>query len=308
MSAGGKWMYKTALAAWDKYPIGEMLTAETWRAQREAYLQRVGPWADDRVRRSRQHKRHPVYDFMFEYYSFRPAHLLRWTPGFGVTLAGASKRDVEWEQFSFTEFGLALQAQAFSAHRISYLRWCIEYLATVSERAPLYSCYGLHEWAMVYKSEKPRYSSIPCRLGSAGTDQLVEELPIRCTHYDAYRFFTKEAMPLNRTDLDREQVVSNDQPACLHVNMDNYKFAYKIAPFCPSEVLGDAFVLALAAREIDMRASPYDLTAFGVKPIKIETIDGRAEYVDLQKELFLQGQAVRKKLLVVYSALLHALS
>lgn len=289
------------------YPIGETLTAKTWQAQREAYLQRVRPWADDRVMRSRRHERHPVYDFMFDYYTFRPAHLLRWTPGFGVTLAGASKRDVEWEQFSLTEFGLALQAQAFPVHRIDYLRWCIEYLTTVSERAPLYSCYGLHEWAMVYKADKLRYS-IPCRLGSACTDQLVEEIPIRCTHYDAYRFFTKEAMPLNRTDLDREQVVINDQPACLHVNMDNYKYAYKIAPFCPSEVLGDAFLLAVAAREIDMRASPYDLSAFGVKPIKIETVDGRAEYVDLQKELFLQGQAVRKRLIEVYSALLHALS
>ena len=288
--------------------IGETLTEDTWRAQREAYLQRVGPWADERVTRSRRQERHPVYDFMFEYYSFRPAQLLRWTPGFGVALAGATKQDLGWEQFSLTDSGLVLQAQAFPAHRITYLHWCIEYLATVSERAPLYSCFGLHEWAMVYKSENLRYSSIPCRLGSAGTDQLVEELPIRCTHYDAYRFFTKEAIPLNLTDLDRKQVMSNDQPACLHVNMDSYKFAYKIAPFCPSEVVGDAFVLAVAAREIDMRASPYDLTAFGVKPIKIETLDGRAEYVELQKELFLQGQVVRKKLLEVYTALLHALS
>ncbi len=290
------------------HPVGATLTAEIWKVRREAYLQLVRPWAEDRVMRSRNHKRHPVYDFMFDYYSFRPAHLLRWTPGFGVTLEGATKLDVEWAQFSLTELGLELQAQAFPAHRIEYLHWCIEYLETVSERVPLYSCYGLHEWAMVYKSDELRYSNIPCRLGSVCTDQLVEELPIRCTHYDAYRFFTKDAMPLNRTNLEREQVMSNDQPACLHVNMDSYKFAYKIAPFCPSDLVGDAFVLAVAAREIDMRASPYDLTAFGVTPIKIETIEGRAEYVELQKDLFLQGQAVRKRLLEVYRALLQTVS
>ena len=70
--------------------------ASAWRAARDAYLARVHPWADDRTRRMARHEKHPVYDFLFEYYSFRPAHLLRWTPGFGVFLEGATRGDVLW--------------------------------------------------------------------------------------------------------------------------------------------------------------------------------------------------------------------
>src|SRR5579883_982461 len=59
-----------------------------WQSARDTYLARVRPWAEDRTRRMARHEKHPVYDFLFEYYSFRPAHLLRWTPGFGVILEG----------------------------------------------------------------------------------------------------------------------------------------------------------------------------------------------------------------------------
>ena len=34
--------------------------------------------------------KHPVHDFLFTYYSQRPAQLRRWHPGYGVALAGAA--------------------------------------------------------------------------------------------------------------------------------------------------------------------------------------------------------------------------
>jgi hypothetical protein len=86
--------------------------------------------------------------------------------------------------------------------------------------------------------------------------------------------------------------------------MDLYRFAYKIAPFCPSEVVADAFELARSAREIDMRASPYELSGYGFLPVKIETPEGRAEYAELQRELQKRGQPIREKLLGVYQELL----
>jgi hypothetical protein len=86
--------------------------------------------------------------------------------------------------------------------------------------------------------------------------------------------------------------------------MDLYRFSYKIAPFCPSNLLAEAFDLARKAREVDMRASPYDLTSYGFQPVKLETPEGRAEYAELQRELFRTGQPIRARLLRIYAELL----
>jgi hypothetical protein len=88
--------------------------------------------------------------------------------------------------------------------------------------------------------------------------------------------------------------------------MDLYRFAYKIAPFCPSDVVADAFELARAAREVDMRASPYDLRSYGFVPLEIETRAGRDEYVALQREIAARAQPVRERLLDVYRRLFLA--
>jgi hypothetical protein len=42
-------------------------------------------------------------------------------------------------------------------------------------------------------------------------------------------------------------------------------------PFAPSELIADCFALAHDIREVDMRASPYDVRALGFAPIPIET-------------------------------------
>ena len=248
-------------------------------------------------------QKHPVYDFLFEYYSFRPAHLLRWTPGFGVTLDGATRDDVAWSEFVACDTGLSLPASAFPAKRASYLRWAIEYLRAVVEREPSFACFGLHEWAMVYRDPAVRHSHVPLRLSREETDAVVDSQPLRCTHYDAFRFFTPDAAPRNRYPLTRAATTDHDQPGCIHANMDLYKFAYKIAPFCPSDVVADAFEVARAAREIDMRASPYDLRAYGFAPVAIETRTGREEYVELQRAVSARAQPVRERLLRVYEEL-----
>jgi hypothetical protein len=274
------------------------------RSARDVYLARVGPWAEDRVRRMARHEKHPVYDFLFEYYSFRPAHLLRWTPGFGVLLEGASRDDIAWSEFVPTDNGLTLPVAAFPEHRVSYLRWAVSYLEAVLAREPSFGCLGLHEWAMVYRDPNVRHPYVPLRLSREETDTVVDSQPLRCTHYDAFRFFTPAATPLNRYPLTRAATTDHDQPGCIHANMDLYRFAYKIAPFCPSDVMADAFEVARAAREVDMRASPYDLSGYGFAPIQIETRAGREEYVELQRELTTRSQPVRARVLEVYRQLL----
>lgn len=279
---------------------------EVWEPERRAYLDRVRPWAEARLRRVSRQEKHPVYDFLFEYFSFRPAHLLRWTPGFGRVLAGATREDVPWAEFERSDAGLSLGAAAFPAQRHGYLRWATTYLEAVAGREPAFGCSGLHEWAMVYRDPNVRHPYVPLRLSHEETDAVVESLPLRCSHYDAYRFFTPQAVPRNRWELTREATTDHDQAGCLHVNMDLYRFAYKIAPFCPSDVVGDAFDVARAAREIDMRASPYDLSSYGFAAISIETAAGRAEYAELQREVFRLGQPVRERLQGVYRGLLAA--
>jgi hypothetical protein len=86
--------------------------------------------------------------------------------------------------------------------------------------------------------------------------------------------------------------------------MDLYRFGYKIAPYCPSDLMADAFELAVAAREVDMRASPYDLSEYGFSAIQIETREGREEYIELQRVLSVRSEPIRDRLLGVYSELL----
>ena len=79
--------------------IDRSIGGEDWRSRRDAYLARMRPLADDRVRRVGRQRKHPVYDFLFEYYSYRPSYLMRWSPGVGVRLEGAA----EWDQPAFLD-------------------------------------------------------------------------------------------------------------------------------------------------------------------------------------------------------------
>ncbi|MBX9579981.1 MAG: 3-methyladenine DNA glycosylase [Gemmataceae bacterium] len=266
------------------------------------------PWADDRTRRTSRQEKHPVHDFLFEYYSFRPAHLLRWTPGAEVVLEGATPDELGWAGFEPASGGLVLPAVAFPRQRVGYLRWAVDYLDAVGGREPSFGCLGLHEWAMVYRDPAVRHPYVPLRLGRAETDAVVEANPLRCTHYDAFRFFTTDAAPRNRLALSRPTTADHDQPGCIHVTMDLYKFAYKVAPFGPAGLTADAFELAAAARAVDMRASPYDLTGYGFPPIPIETRAGREEYVELQRGLSERAAPIRQRLREVYGRLMTAVS
>jgi hypothetical protein len=283
-----------------------VLPREAWLADRERDLTRIRPWVEARLRRQSRHEKHPVHDFLFEYYEFRPSRLLRWSPGFDVLLEGATRREISWPDFIAGVNGLSLPASSFPEHRVAYLNWAIEYLESTLNREPSFGCMGIHEWAMVYRDPGVRHPQVPLRLNSAETDAVVDSQPVRCTHFDAFRFFSPKARPLNRWELTRSATTEHDQPGCIHVTMDLYRFAYKIAPFCPSELLIDAFELALRAREIDMRESPYDLTGFGFAPVRIETAEGRAEYAELQRELYRFAQPLRQRLLELYQGLLAA--
>jgi hypothetical protein len=177
--------------------------------------------------------------------------------------------------------------------------WVHRLLESTAGRPAQFGCFGLHEWAMVYRSDEVRHAAVPLRLGGAGTDAVVESLPIRCSHFDAFRFFTPPARQLNVLQPTRESQPDLEQPGCLHGNMDLYKWSYKLEPLTPSELVLDCFRLAKDVRELDMRASPYDLADLGYPPVRIETPEGRAEYAAAQRGFAERGQTLRQRLITV---------
>jgi hypothetical protein len=270
-------------------------------------VERVSVWAEDRVSRSSRDVADPVYDFLFDYYPFRPSHLKRWSPGIGVTLEGATPDQLDWaDDFSVEDGGVFISPLSFPERRRPFLEWALKYLRGIANRPPQFSCFGLHEWAMVYRCDAPRHSKVPLRLPTGEINALVEASDLRCTHFDAFRFFTPEAVPLNKNKLSREASTEFDQRACIHVTMDLYRFAHKIAPWCSSELIADTFLLAADARRVDMRASPYDLKDQGFEPILIETVAGREEYILEQRRLAELAVPLRSRLVAFYEHLIGA--
>lgn len=248
-------------------------------------------------------KKHPVYDFLFTYYSFSGGELLRWTPGMCSQLKSLPQ-SFDWHNhYTERESLFFLDTTLFPSQRKKYLDWAISYLEKTQERQAIFHCFGLHEWAMVYKSDKRHHPDQALRLSDKQIQEIVSSHTLCCTHYDAYRFFTPSAKPRNLHELKRERVMEFDQRGCVHVNMDLYRFTYKIAPFISSETMKRAFLLAKEARELDMRASPYDLSEYKLTPICIETEDGKKEYIRIQQEISKKAQSLREDLVNEYKNL-----
>lgn len=271
-----------------------------WQDRERQHQERVsrfsGPYLDRRSRGAG----HPVEDFLFTYYTHKPGQLLRWHPGAGVVLLGPAARDrVSWKYYLTEGDGVRVDAGRFAEERRDAVDFARLILGRTAARPAQFGCFGLHEWAMAYRSalNGVRHEYLELRLGATGTDDVVESARIRCTHFDAFRFYTPEAVPLNEHAPTRETQRDLEQPGCLHANMDLYKWAYKLTPLLPSEIVLDCFELSWRIRMMDMRASPYDLSAWGYSPITIETAAGKAEYVRLQRGFADESQALRVRLL-----------
>ena len=285
--------------------IHEVRPAQTWQAQEKAHRDRLepvlGPYLEQRSRGVKD----PVMDFLFEYYAFRPSRLLRWSPGFGVALRGeAAEAFLTQPAFTRTPVGIALDPACFPERRKQGLGWIRDLLAATETRPPLLGCHGLHEWAMVYRTDAVRHGQVPLRMTPEALAAFVEATPVVCTHYDAFRFFTPAARPLNRHQPTRETMPALEQPGCLHANMDLYRWAYKLYPWTPAPLLADTFELACRIRAVDMRASPYDLRDAGLEPIAIETPEGRSAYRHYQQRFAREAAPLRTRLRDVYDALI----
>jgi hypothetical protein len=277
-----------------------VLDEPVWRARAAAHAERVALLTADRLDRRRRGVVHPVEDFLFDYYGHRPGQLARWHPGVGTGLAGAVER-AGWTAYRVVDGAAFVDVSGFRERRGAAVDFVRALLTATLHRPGRFGCFGLHEWAMVYRAseEEVRHAGWPLRLGREGTDAVVESHTLACSHFDATRFFTAGAHPRNQLAPTRETQVAHEQPGCLHAGMDTYKWCLKLAPAVPSRLTLDAFLLAREMRELDMRAAPYDLTELGYTPVPVETPEGKAEYVAAQRGLGERAQVLRRRLLGV---------
>jgi hypothetical protein len=247
--------------------------------ERTAHRERLAAYVEPHLARRRAGIPHPVHDFLFTYYSFSPAKLLDRQPG--------------WPDSGSAEL---------LAKRRGQLEATLELLRATDGRAPTFSCFGLHEWAMVHRADRTRHPR-PLRLGPTGTDEVVESHRIACSHFDAYRFFTPSAAPLNQLRPRSDDRPAYEQPGCLHATMDLYKHAFRLWPLLGSDLVADCFELAWDVRVVDMRAAPYDLTGTVLDPtgelwtpIPIETPEGKQEYAAHQRRFAERAAPLRRSL------------
>lgn len=342
------------------------MSRSDWESRAAIHRERLLPSIEPHLERRRNGVKHPVFDFLFTYYGFRPAQLLTWHPGFGVALEDAPEYlrlkgygpvvDKGRYDFLFTYYshrpaqllqwhpghGVGLLDSPDYENLKGYARVvcpttgpgpalgtrpsaCAVTPAYVESQRPLlvalsrllratagrpanFGCFGMHEWAMVYRlsEDETRHADWPLRLGPSGTDAVVESHRIACSHFDAFRFFTPAAAPLNTLSPSSSDRADFEQPACLHAGMDLYKHAFRLSPMICSDLVADCFELARDIRVLDMRAAPYDLLDLGFAPIQVETAAGKAEYAEAQRGFAERGAPLRAALLAECERLLAA--
>ena len=283
-----------------------VLDRADWSARAAAHAARVDAATAGHRERRADGRPHPVEDFLFRYYNHPPAKLRRWNPGPGVVLADAADSEQAGRRhYRRDGDAVTLDVGSFLDARGSTVAFVRDLLAATLSRPPHLGCFGLHEWAMVHRlsPDDVRHAGRPLRLGSDGTDAVLERHTVRCSHHDAFRFFTDSAAPRNTLTPTRASQVAMEQPGCLHAGMDVYKWAFKLAPLVPSDLTADAFDLAREIRVLDMQASPYDLRDLGYEPVPVETPEGKATYLERQRGFTDRSNDLRRRLLDVLEPL-----
>lgn len=273
-----------------------------WQNLESAHRERAEKWTLPYRQRRAAGKLHPVYDFLFIYYRNKPSQLEAWHPGPGIGLEeapiGTSLKSSHYRTAGGITFLDTKKITDSAYHR---LEMALKLCRSVRDRPPSFGCFGMHEWAMVYRGDAEgeiRHGErLPLRLSQEATDAFVRSRPIQCSHFDAFRFFSPGAKAFNRIQPSKESRFENEQCGCLHTNMDLYKLASQCMPWVGSDLLWQCFEFAVSARQLDMQASPYDCSSLGFKAVKVETPQGKIEYERRQRALSQNAQPLRDELI-----------
>jgi hypothetical protein len=241
--------------------------------------------------------------------------------GVGLLHRRGAKIDKDGVVYCPTDFFTPEQSSGtlsnHQARKVSPFVWYQSILKQTMSRDPILHCYNTHEWAMMYRPDgappppSAQYQShLPLRVSQQVINETVERKGVSCTHVDALRFFADSAVKLNKYSqhgkrLERHEQPQLEQPGCLHAQMDLLKICLKLQPFVDSSILRDALRIALDARRLDVAASPYDASSYGVQAVPIETHEGRAEYKDRQTKIWQRSESIRQDLLQAYDDFLE---
>ena len=234
---------------------------------------------------------------MFEYYPISAKKIQTWHPGFQFQLAGPAEFEGSFAETIYSVGSEISINQDWLESQHGAIATEIDFLSSSAKRPARTGCFGLHEWAMVLGQDELRHEDWPLRISQPQIAKTIEEVGLRCTHFDAFRFFTPEARPLNPLQLTRADQIKVEQPGCLHANMDLYKIAMRWVPVLGSLFARQCFRLARDIRTVDMQSAPYDLAELGVQPIKIETQEGRQVFAQKQKAFSDRAQVLRAKMI-----------
>lgn len=283
--------------------------------------------------------KHPIYNFLIEYYGLKGAkgtrRLARWSPGprgvnESILLEGACEEDfgsilhlrgaimeedgIMYSPFEFFGKGNPEKREDAARAATPYL-WYRSILQNTAQAEPILHCHGLHEWAMQYQPPgappppSAKYQGhLPLRVDQQVINEAVERKGVSCTHVDALRYFAPAAGPLNHHGFKLERIdqLRLEQPACVHAHMDLLKILLRLQPFCEAELLQRVLEIALKARRLDVAASPYDVSSYGVDTVAVESKNGRAQYRTEQLALMKAAAPVREDLLKAYDIFLEA--
>ena len=122
--------------------------------------------------------------FLFTYQP-AAAQLRVWHPGYGTALAGPAAADyLDRAGYVAAPSGVAVGSE-YLRSGLDTVGFVAGLLRATAGRPAQFGCFGMHEWAMVYRTDTVRHGRVPLRLGAAGTDAVVESMPLRCSHFDA---------------------------------------------------------------------------------------------------------------------------
>ena len=249
----------------------------------------------DHLARRQHGVKHPVHDFLFTYYSFRPAQLRRWSPG----VRRPARR---WPSNPGLRRGRCTPAATWST--ASTRCWS---RPPDGRRTSAASGCTSGRWSTGSNEDETRHSAYPLRLGPRGTDEVVETHRIACSHFDAYRFFTAPARPLNILDPAAHDRPAFEQPACLHAGHGPLQ-ARLPARARWSRPSWSPTASSSPATSGSSTCAPRRTTSrtSATTPIRIETPEGKQEYAAAQRGFAERGAPLRQRLIEECERLLAA--
>jgi hypothetical protein len=204
-------------------PLGgdlDLVPEKKWRADAAAHELRVRSLVGGHLHNF--DSSNPIYNFLFKYYFWKPSVVASYSPGWNKVLIGAQPNDVThgggqraasvWRSGGQDDAGgLFFDGMRCSPETLVGLQNTLDLLRATEQRPPVLNCFGMHEWAMLYSLATPaaktggggggggggqsKHQRLPLRLSQAALDAAVEErAPLKCTHFDAFRFYTPKAV------------------------------------------------------------------------------------------------------------------